>query len=318
MRYRLQYLRSRAACFSLIVALGAALACAPERADEGAAEEEAAATAEMETQEAASGMFAVARVVEDVHRPESVDVGPDGRYYVSEIGEFGTDGDGRIRVFQPDTWESSVLADGLDDPKGLDFDGRTLYVTDRDRVVGVDMEGSTSVLAGPDAFPEAPTFLNDLVVGPDGTIYVSESGDFEAVDGAVYRIDGSGNVEAVVSHQDSPEIASPNGLTFTPDGHLLIVDLQTGKLLRFADGSLEVVAEGFGGGDGLEFGPDGALYVTDVGNGRVFRVRFGPEGTDVQQVAEVARAADLGLDSERGTLLIPQLEQNTITVLEIG
>lgn len=305
----------------LVVGFGIGLVgCAGERPGEGEAEGEPAQmeTAEMETRGASAGRLAVARVVEDVRTPESVHVGPDGRYYVSEIGEFGGDGDGRIRVYDPTSWESTVLASGLNDPKGLDFAGSDLYVTDRDRVVKVTADGSTSVLAGPDAFPQAPTFLNDLVVGPDGAVYVSDSGDFQAADGAVYRIDMNGQVEPVITQEGSPEIASPNGLTFDPAGDLLIVDLQTGKLLRLTDGGIEVVADGLGGGDGLEFHPDGTLYITDVRNGRVFRITFTTGAADVEQAAEVTSAADLGLDSERGALLIPQLGENTITVLEIG
>jgi sugar lactone lactonase YvrE len=293
----------RAACAVLAGLVG--LGCRAERAGEEA------------TQEAAAAPYTVERTVSDLRTPESVRVGPDGRYYVSEIGAFSGDGDGRILAVDPETWEVTIFAEGLNDPKGLAFRGELLFVTDRDRVVGLDTAGVVQVEIGPDAFPRAPSFLNDLVVGPDGSLYVSDSGEFDAADGAIYRIDGEGKVEKVIGAEDSPEIASPNGLAFDSAGALLVVDLKTGKLLRVQDGAAEVLAEGFGGGDGLEFAPDGSLYVTDFQGGRVFRVTFTADGAEAEEVASVTRAADLGLDAERGRLLIPQLNENAVAVLRL-
>ncbi len=138
------------------------------------------------------------------------------------------------------------------------------------------------------------------------------------MDGAIYRVQPGGVVEPVVTYQDTPEIASPNGLTFDRDGDLLVVDLYTGKLLKVEGSGVTVLAEGFGGGDGLEFAPDGALYATDFRGGRVLRVVFGgPQGPLVETVAQPASAADLGLDEQRGRLLIPQLTENSLTVIRM-
>jgi len=299
-------MRAQPLCGRLAIALSvaAALACGREGAEQAE-----------ETMQAA--MASLERMIPELNMPESVRVGPDGRYYVSEIGEFDRDGDGRIVVLDPETWEPAVFAAGLNDPKGLAFRGELLYATDRDRVVGLSASGDVEQVIGPEAFPKPPVFLNDLTAGPDGALYVSDSGPFDAVDGAIYRIDVTGAVTAVITSDDSPEIASPNGLTFDPDGHLLAVDHSTGKLLRIEDGGVSVLAEGIGGGDGLEFAPDGTLYVTDVSGGRLLRVSFGPAGATVDELRHVSRAADLGLDAARGRLLIPQLQENSVTVVRI-
>lgn len=302
MRTRLRQRLVASACLALVVGIGSA--CGGEGAGgEG-------------TQEAASLGYAVERTVSDLRIPESVRVGPDGRYYVSEIGEFGGDGDGRILALDPETWSSTVFAEGLNDPKGLAFRDDLLFVTDRDRIVGLSADGP-QIEIGPEAFARSPVFLNDLVTAPDGSLYASDSGEFEEVDGAIYRIDPAGSVELVTSAEGSPEIASPNGLALDSEGGLLVVDLRTGKLLRVDGGAVEVLAEGFGGGDGLEFAADGALYVTDFRGGRVFRVSLGAAGAEVEEVARVAGAADLGLDAERGRLLIPQLGENSVTVIRL-
>ena len=70
-----------------------------------------------------------AKKVGGLKSPESVAVAADGKIYVSEIGEFGKDGDGQISVVGTDG-ALSVFATGMDDPKGIYFSGKTLYVAD--------------------------------------------------------------------------------------------------------------------------------------------------------------------------------------------
>ena len=104
--------------------------------------------------------------------------GADGRVYVSEIGEFGADGDGRISVIDKDG-QARVFADGMNDPKGLAFYGNTLYVADKTRVLAVGIDGKWSVYADTQAFPAPPQFLNDVETDASGNVYVSESGDLQ-------------------------------------------------------------------------------------------------------------------------------------------
>ena len=56
-------------------------------------------------------------IVTGLVNPESVCVAPNGLIYVTEIGEFGKDGDGKVTVIK----EGKALAfvTGLDDPKGI-------------------------------------------------------------------------------------------------------------------------------------------------------------------------------------------------------
>src|SRR3989304_3182225 len=103
---------AKALCGSLVIAVSVAAALACRR--EGAEQAE-------ETMRAA--MATVERTLPALNTPESVRLGADGRYYVSEIGVFGTDGDGRIVAVDPETWESAVFVAGLNDPKGLAFRG---------------------------------------------------------------------------------------------------------------------------------------------------------------------------------------------------
>jgi sugar lactone lactonase YvrE len=256
-------------------------------------------------------------VVRDLPIPESAALGPDGRYYVSVMGEFGTAGDGRIVAVHPETWEVSTVAEGLDDPKGLAFLGDMLYVTDRTVVRSVGPGGEVRVFVPAQAFPRTPKFLNDLAVDPAGNLYVSDSGEFEAADGVVYRIGRGGQPEALLTADGAP-LSSPNGLVVDAAGNLWIVDLHTGDLLRRSpEGVVETVAGGFGGGDGLVFGPAGHLYVSDFRGGRVLRVTWSESGAQSEVVAQLPGAADIGIDPARNRLLVPQLQENTLTVLAL-
>ena len=206
--------------------------------------------------------------------PESAIAAKDGRVFVSEIGEFGKDGDGQITVIEKNG-EAKVFAQDLDDPKGLAIVGKDLYVADNHRVIKITPDGKTSVFAAAEAFPEAPQFLNDLESDASGNIYVSDSGDLKGAGGAVYKITPQGKVSTVLSGKKDARVQAPNGLLMGKTANCIyMVDFVSGVLYRIdmkKDEMVEV-AKGFGGGDGIvKVGKD-QLYVSDWKNGKVFSV----------------------------------------------
>ena len=96
--------------------------------------------------------------VSGLKNPESVCLGPDGSAYVTEIGEFDKDGDGQVSVIKEG--KASPFATGLDDPKGIVFFANAFYVTDKTRVVKIDLGGKVTPLGHareipiPSAIPE--------------------------------------------------------------------------------------------------------------------------------------------------------------------
>src|SRR6476661_1083593 len=127
-------------------------------------------------------------LVTGLKNPESVCLGADRLLYATEIGEFGTDGDGQVSVIKEG--KAVPFATGLDDPKGIVTWENAFYVTDKTRVVKIDQNGKATTFVAPEKFPTPPQFLNDIALEPEaGTLFVSDSGDLKGTGGAVFRID---------------------------------------------------------------------------------------------------------------------------------
>src|SRR5439155_4252090 len=126
------------------------------------------------TATAASGQGLPKPLVTGLKNPESVAIGPDGRIYVTMIGEFDRDGDGSVIVVSGD--KATPFAEGLDDPKGLVASADALFVADKKRVWRIDRKGRAEVYAAASAFPTTPKFLNDIEIDREsGELYVSDS-----------------------------------------------------------------------------------------------------------------------------------------------
>lgn len=270
---------------------------------------------------AAMGSVATAgdmRTVQGLANPESVVAGPDGRLYVSEIGEFGKDGDGKITVIGK-SGAAEPFAKGFDDPKGLAFSKDVLYVADKMRVWKVDRQGTASVFVKAEDFPQPPLFLNDVAVDRGGNIFVSDTGDLEkGGKGAIFRITPAGKVSVLVSEKQNPAIKSPNGLLFEKSGKLLVVDFATGQLLRLdvGTGAVQKVAEGFGGADGLAQDASGTLYISDWKNGQVWKMNPNRKGAKPQRYEQSFQAAaDIGLSPDGKFVLVPDMKAGMLAWL---
>lgn len=253
--------------------------------------------------------------------PESAIAAKDGRVFVSEIGEFGKDGDGQITVIDKNG-ETKVFAQGLDDPKGLAIVGKDLYVADNHRVIKITPDGKTSVFAAAEAFPDAPQFLNDLESDAAGNIYVSDSGDLKGVGGAVYKINPQGKVSTIINGKQDARVLAPNGLLMgkTPNC-IMVVDFVSGVLYRLdmKKNTLIEVAKGFGGGDGIVKGKKDQFYVSDWKNGKVFSVKLEKGAVANGELIKegFAAAADIAPSQDRKFLLVPDMKAGELVYLPV-
>jgi len=248
--------------------------------------------------------------------PESVCYGPNGVLYVTEIGEAGKDGDGKVTIVKDGN--PVPFVEKLDDPKGIVFFKDAFYVTDKTKVLKIDLQGKTSVYAAAEAFPTKPLFLNDIAIdAPNGIFLVSDSGDLNGKGGAVYRIDIRLNkIETIANADTIPKLHTPNGVAFDGEQHCLVADFGTGILYRvkFANRSAEQIAEGMDGADGLVWDHFGRLFITSWKTGKVFAIPQ-PGKAPILIGEGLQSAADCCLAADGNHLFIPDMKAGTLTTL---
>lgn len=253
--------------------------------------------------------------------PESSIAHPDGRIFVTEIGEFGKNNDGKITIINTDG-SKTTLTGGLNDPKGIDMFNNQLYVADIDQVIRIDLKGNKTVFAKPSDFQDKPIFLNDIEIDGLGNVFVSDSGDDNGKHAAVYKITPAGKVTQLINEKSG--IKRPNGLLMDGPNALLVADFGTGKLFRLnysenhkkIKSIVTLLNQGFGGADGLIRDPNGILYVSDWAGGKVWQLSE-PKATP-QLISEGHQSsADINLAADGKTILMPDMKAGTLVPIQI-
>ena len=246
--------------------------------------------------------------------PESVVQAKDGSIYISEIGEFGKDGDGQMSKVDK-KGNVTVFATGMDDPKGLAIIGDKLYVADKNRVLEVNKDGTWQVYGAQMAFPGTPVFLNDVEADKLGNLYVSDSGDLKS-GGQIYKIAKGGAPITVITDSKNPDILAPNGLLFEGRNNLLSVDFESGILYRvnLTTGATTKMATGFTGGDGLVKTKAGKIIISDWKNGKIYELVAGK----ARVMKEGYKAsADIALSNDGKLLMVPDMKAGELDFIEL-
>jgi gluconolactonase len=240
---------------------------------------------------------------ENLGVPEGPVVLDDGSWLVVEMDP----GRGCVTLLDKDGHIQRVLArTGRPNGLAVDRDG-TIWVAESEEatLIRLNLDGRAEVfLTGCGGEPFL--FPNDLCFGPDGALYMTDSGllyrDFAPggeirrdfmqaeMDGRVYRIDPkSSEIEKIDSG-----IRFANGIAFGPDENLYVSETMTGKVYRYREGIIAGGREEFGnvtykepvdhpiGPDGMAFGQDGNFYVSVYGQGDV--TVLSPSGEVVERI----------------------------------
>jgi hypothetical protein len=257
---------------------------------------------------------------EGVDAPESVYVDmASGSIFASLIGGQPTDKDGNGRIMKlglDGTIVSAAWVTGLNAPKGLRAGDGMLWTADIDEVVGIDIARaavSTRVKI------DGAQFLNDVAVGADGTVYVSDM-----MANKIYAVkEGQASVFA-----EGEMLEYPNGLLV--DGGRLIVggwgkpeaDFTTkvpGRLfaLDLATRTKTLITpEPFANIDGVESDRRGGYVITDWVKGRLILVSS--DGTNRTLREFMPGTADLAFVADGYVAIIPHMSENKIAAYDLS
>jgi sugar lactone lactonase YvrE len=267
-------------------------------------------------------------IIKDVglQTPESILPDPaSDTYLVSNIngGPLDKDDNGFISKLSPDgkvitlKWIDGASPDvELNAPKGLGISGGKLFVADIDTIRTFD-----AVTGKPLAQikVEGASFLNDVSVAPDGTVYVSDTGLRAGKDGleadkkdAIYKVDPAGHLSTLIKGE---ELGQPNGVFADANG--VSVCTWTGTLYHVSlDGKQEAVTHAPGAQlDGLVRTADGQTIVSSWEKSMVYLGNA--DGQFSPLVSDLKAPADLSYDVQRNQILVPLFMDNAIEIQKL-
>lgn len=241
-----------------------------------------------------------------------------GIWYVSNINgqETAKDDNGYIvRLTAAGALrDSTPFIDGasasvtLHAPKGMALIGDTLWVADIDAVRAFSLVTGAAIatveLAGMRA-----TFLNDVAIGADGTIYITDSGVAFDAEGnvshpgksRVFAIHGRTASEAV----ELPRESAANGIAWdAARGAWLIVGFNSPNVFAWTPGAASVttLGTGPGGGDGLLILTDGRVLFSSWADSSL---TLFTNGASTTLRKGLPAPADLGYDPARDLVAVP-------------
>ncbi|MEP3476756.1 MAG: hypothetical protein ABJN57_11090 [Hyphomicrobiales bacterium] len=232
------------------------------------------------------------------------------QYFVSLLNFKVKTGGGSIAILD----EKGGIKDlnwvgGLNQPKGMVISGNKLYVADLTEFVEIDIPSAkvTNKYSSKEAI-----FLNDPALGPDGSVYVTDS-----LTDSLFKLGTDGTFGLWLKDE---RLLSPNGAVVYGDSiyvaswgttvgttvKSMLEAKPNGNLVRvkLADKSITVFSKGPAGNlDGIEPDGKGNFYISDWVSGNIFLTTV----TGIK-LAEYDMAKILGVKSTKGLADIEYME----------
>lgn len=216
-------------------------------------------------------------------------------------------GMGYISMLQPDGKVANLeWVSGLNAPKGMGIHEGKLFVTDIDHLVIIDIEKAEIIEQIP---VEGASFLNDISIDDDGTVYLSDSDT-----GILWKFSNG-----VFTPWVTEGLERPNGLFVERDRVLLTSSLsQDLKVIDKATGEYETVTTGIGRGDGIEFTGKEGHYIVSSWAGEVFLVLPDFSKVSLLKTSEQEiNSADIGFNIEEQVVYVPTFFDNRVVAYKL-
>ena len=297
----------------------------------GCTRDETEATSDTAAGDAAPAEFSRAATIGGAFKtPEAVRFDPvEDVYFVSNInGSPGAkDNNGfitRVRAEGGEIDSLMFIAGGrggvtLNAPKGLAITGDTLWVTDIDAVRAFDKRTGRPIVSH---VIQGAVFLNDIATGPDGALYITDTG-IQITDAGmshpgpdrVFKLTRAGQASPALQFKS---LVGPNGITWDDvNQRFVIVSFAGGKDImawKPGDTTSTTIASGKGEFDGVERLADGRILVSTWADSSIYVL----DGSAlVRAVAGVQSPADIGVDTKRNRLAVPLFQANRVELFAI-
>ena len=237
-------------------------------------------------------------------------------FFVSNFNGDGSDRDANgfiSRVTVDGTIDELQFATGTSDhplhaPRGMFVQADTLWAADVDGLHGFDRRTGDH-LAFVDFTSFEPGFLNDIAAGPDGALYVTDTGSSR-----IYRLSGG---EVTVAVEDTM-LGQPNGIAWDADNdQFLLMPWGGRQQLRawspVTDEIVEVATSAGGFFDGVEI-VNGRVVVASQADSSLHVIE---DGATRQIVQVVGRPADIGVDVRRHRVAVPYISLNQVDIWQL-